>query len=518
MDLILTDKNLFDIGIPTVKGDFSFGIDENDFELTYKQGETLPKAGSVFYCEGTDIGGVVRGYKLTDKTIKVTGDTWSGILDTRAITPPKGEDYLTVSGELNNIVSGLIHAAGLDHIIKVSKENSTIKIGHHTFKAAKQDATQGDTGRYMSVWSAIWQLCMIHHAKPLARWQGNPAHVLLNFAPRVDHTQNEELSTSVYKMQVKSKRPTNHLICLGKGELKNREVLHLYADENGNISTTQTLTGIDEIAEIYDYSSSNNLRTDGEKKLKKLQKAAQEIKVDIPDGYKQIFDLGDLIGGVDLETGVSAKAVITKKVVTFPEGVQRYETSEAYKPTEQAAALSTEANSADIAAAKTTAQAADKKADEAKTEAKKTQATAIQAQTRADQAYQKAEGAYLRAQDAKSRADDAYRLATSTTTPYERTYSENGERLHVKRYGKVVAGTIDGWTAQLPNARSTHTIATLPDDMRPAFPIEVAIVGKHSYAEIAAEIKPTGEIIVWSLGSGTLGTQQIYGNFSFITQ
>ena len=46
----------------------------------------------------------------------------------------------------------------------------------------------------------------------------------------------------------------NHLICLGKGELKDRMVIHLYVDSAGNVGQTQYYKGIDEVEAVYDSS------------------------------------------------------------------------------------------------------------------------------------------------------------------------------------------------------------------------------------------------------------------------
>ena len=44
----------------------------------------------------------------------------------------------------------------------------------------------------------------------------------------------------------------------GKGDLEERQVIHLYADSRGNISHTQSLTGIQEVVRVYDYSSAES--------------------------------------------------------------------------------------------------------------------------------------------------------------------------------------------------------------------------------------------------------------------
>ena len=61
-------------------------------------------------------------------------------------------------------------------------------------------------------------------------------------------------------------------MCLGKGELAQRTVIDLYADESGNVSKTQSMFGIDEVERAYDYSSAEDadLEQEGIKRLKEL--------------------------------------------------------------------------------------------------------------------------------------------------------------------------------------------------------------------------------------------------------
>ena len=108
--------------------------------------------------------------------------------------------------------------------------------------------------------------------------QGGPGgayHVELSAEPAVDYSeeldysQDNRLSLTIQDYR----RGINHLICLGKGELTDRLVLHLYVQADGSISTTKYYTGADERAAVYDYSSADDettLRTNGEKRLKEF--------------------------------------------------------------------------------------------------------------------------------------------------------------------------------------------------------------------------------------------------------
>ena len=79
--------------------------------------------------------------------------------------------------------------------------------------------------------------------------------IVLSVKPITDWTDGADAEHSDVTIK-RVVRPYNHLICLGSGELKNRIVLHFYADERGNISTTQTLFGIDERTTTYNYTLS----------------------------------------------------------------------------------------------------------------------------------------------------------------------------------------------------------------------------------------------------------------------
>lgn len=501
--------------IENYKGDFAFGSGEQDFELTFDS--PLLYGGEFVYIEGTEYGGVVDEIKTISNSARTTyrGRTWHGILQNKILSPDQDQDYLQVKGHAKTVLEELIERIHLSELFIVDTCDN-IQV-NYAFK------------RYCDAYSGIKSMLKASGAKLVMHHEQRQIHIS---AQKVQVIDNQVDSDIMHFCATKQTRPINHLICLGKGELKDRHVLHLYADEAGSISRTQTLFGKDERTITYDYSSAekDELESQGTKKLKELQ---QQGGVDVSLTRFEAWNIGDIIVARDTRSHTQVTAEVLKKIARIKDGILKvqYEVGTQAKQPQEASSHGSSASSGSTAqvvytagrgikiisgtiSAEVTAQ----DLQNTKDIADEAHAASQQARRIAQNASNDISSAFSKAAEAKRRADEAYAKASQGTSAYERTYSENGERLHVKRYGKVVAGTIDGWTAQLPNARSTHTIATLPDDMRPAFPIEVAIVGKHSYAEIAAEIKPTGEIIVWSLGSGTLGTQQIYGNFSFITQ
>ena len=118
----------------------------------------------------------------------------------------------------------------------------------------------------------------------------------------------------------RSWRPVNHLHCAGTGELSERLTLDLYADENGRVSKTQTLFGIDEVAEGYDYSNADmeRLEEDGTKKLREYQSQGS-VEVYLPTGVE--LRVGDMVFAADRSSGIGLQAMVAKKIVRGSSGV-----------------------------------------------------------------------------------------------------------------------------------------------------------------------------------------------------
>lgn len=325
MELTYTDAAWRDVGlIEPYDGDFAYGNSENDFSVGVS-GTSIPTVGAMMYAEGSDVGGIVTGYSSDAAmgTFSIVGDTWTGVLDRRVVGPDSGSDYLTLSGDVRDIVASLVSRAGLADLFRVADGGTGIKASH-TFTGSTSSEQQ-DAGRYMGAWAAIWQACVDHGCKCSLAWSETERRVIVTVSRRSDYTDDEAQSAGLATVGVSLRRPTNHLVCLGKGDLRAREVLHLYADSSGNVSTTQTIKGVDEIADVYDDSSAegDKLRADGTKKLREAWQSSQEVTVK-SGTTSATFDLGDVIGGTDPWSGLTARAIVTKKVASFKQGAMTY--------------------------------------------------------------------------------------------------------------------------------------------------------------------------------------------------
>ena len=109
----------------------------------------------------------------------------------------------------------------------------------------------------------------------------------------------------VVTYDIRMKKPNNGDY-LGSGELHEREVIHLYADEDWNVTQTPIVGAYP--VETYDISSSDDLLADGTKHFLELIHNHEQIEVNINNLDIQ---LSDIIAGKDVLTNETVSAEIT---------------------------------------------------------------------------------------------------------------------------------------------------------------------------------------------------------------
>ena len=160
-------------------------------------------------------------------------------------------------------------------------------------------------------------------AKLRVRHDGERA--VLSALPVRDWSHDEEFDSDLVDVLVDDDGQfVNHLVARGEDEKQNRVSAELYLDESGKVSETQTYKGVREHAEYYDYTSADRAKLveDGTKRLKDYYARAQSVSVTL-NASDDRFDIGDVVGGFDPRTGISATATVAKKVLT----VGRYGTA-----------------------------------------------------------------------------------------------------------------------------------------------------------------------------------------------
>lgn len=318
MDVTYTDTSWQDAGIlDVVELDMAYGSDENDFVLTVANADFVEPGCLVYLDDGA--GGIVRGFDdtSTETTVKITGDTWQGILADKVIRPDVGSAYLTVSGDANAVLARLVARLDLTDLFRAHPTTSGIPISY-TFRGYRDTA---DSGRYEDAYTGISDMLWASGAKLVAAWDHGTRKVVLRALPVTDRTDGAELTSDVFKVRITATQPVNHLVCLGKGEMADRTVVDLYADANGNVSTTRTFGGVDEIAAVYDAGNdeASELVSDGTKKLRELREGSGAVEVAVTPS-DDIFDIGDIARGTDEVVGLMVEARIVKKVVKMKDG------------------------------------------------------------------------------------------------------------------------------------------------------------------------------------------------------
>lgn len=308
MDLIYADETRKDIGeILDHSLDLAFGTDENNFQCIVSLEDHCCRAGYYLYLEGTEYGGIIDEPEVdTDGgTVAYLGRTWHGILAGKILCPDEGEDYLILSGEANAVLGQLIMRVGLSDLFEAAAENSGINISNYAMN------------RYVDAYAGIRKMLAASSGKLKMIHTG--AKVQLSAVPLVDYSRDEEWDSSQMGFRVsKNINPLNHVICLGKGELAARQVLHLYMDESGNISYEQTLAGIREVAKTYDNPNAESveeLEKGGRELLEDAYKAAEKLATSFDS--TQDYDIGDIVGAREEVTGMYVSRPIVKKIVTI---------------------------------------------------------------------------------------------------------------------------------------------------------------------------------------------------------
>lgn len=284
-----------DLDYVTNDFEIKMSLPSSDEELFFSEN----KIKTIVYVEGTEYGGEITGSIIDtdEKTITYTGRTWRGTLSQWIIEPPAGQDYRVVSGNLATILRQLPLSSYLD-VADTAYTTGTFQFDRYitSFEGITKLLTHADASLRIGI--------EFHEGDEYT------GIATITIQPTRDATGMIEVSQDYndnIKLRIQRDHNTpKHLICLGQGELKNREVIHLYADENWNI--VQTAIPGAYPTEIYDFSSTTALLSDGMKRYKELIDGHELIDVAIKD---LDIRLGDIISARDRLTNENVTAEIT---------------------------------------------------------------------------------------------------------------------------------------------------------------------------------------------------------------
>lgn len=316
-NLIYSTSSGEEIGVIKFRdADFEVGQEDNSFLITMLRSEYTPfPAKGRIYLPGTEYGGIIGAVETNtaQDTIAVGGYTWRGMMTKKIIEPLPGDDYAKDSGELNEVISARVEAA-FPGLFVGSGEDTGVSVSNFQYD------------RYTTLEAGLTKMLKSVGYRLNLSYRPAINSVIVSAVPIVDYSYDVVFSSDMrlnYQMKTQT-IGVNHLICLGKGELKDREVYNLYVDNKGKISTTQYYFGVDEVAEVYDSGGSElpDLIQGGTDRLKELAPLKSfEIAID----SDMELAIGDIVGGKDYLSGMRMSAPITGKIVRWQGGFQTIE-------------------------------------------------------------------------------------------------------------------------------------------------------------------------------------------------
>ena len=322
MEMILTDADRLELSYLDIASYIDIDVgNTNDFEISLSREDVRRygvKKGCCIFAPGTEFGGIIEDVQSNteDAEITFTGYAWRGLLNHMIIEPPSGQEYLTVSGDANRVLEKVLNK-GTGLLFEVTDYISGINIPKYQFRYTP--ALEGLTA-------------MLEKSKARLDIQavqgdvGEPFKLLIravkikNYSEDVEYNGDNQIGVSVRDFGA----GINHLICLGKGELADRTVVHLYAQLDGSIGKKQYYKGTNERTAVYDYSSAENaevLETEGKKRLKELM----NYKSATANTSKTDLAIGDIVSARDRDTGVSLSRPVVNKIYTYQNGIETLE-------------------------------------------------------------------------------------------------------------------------------------------------------------------------------------------------
>lgn len=314
MDIIYTDSNYKELGylrncdIDMELGSVISSSSRNDFQLTMKMTDFVEelKDGSLIYQIDSEYGGIVTGTGANTSSNQafIYGVSWRGKLAQEVIEPPSGQAYYKAKGDANQIICDLINAR-FDGLIVGNNELSKISVNkdfRYTNLLEGLENMLADAGARLDIRSI---------------YENKRVRVIVS-AVLINNISNEVELNNDYGISLVSKKirdGVNHVICLGKGELIERTVIHLYKLENGMITTdsTNAIKGLKQNTKIYDYANaeSNEDLIEGGKKVFADNSDSENLEITI----NKNVEIGDIVACRERITGIYMQKQVSQKVI-----------------------------------------------------------------------------------------------------------------------------------------------------------------------------------------------------------
>lgn len=277
----------------------------NDFEIiTTLSGNKIKKGALVYDEKGTEIGGIVYGIKVNTANNELTlkCKLWRGMLSDHIVRPVSGEDYYSYNGDANMILANMIDS-GYDGLIVANENLSGINI-------------EGKI-RYESILKAFEAALAKVGARLHIAFDG--AKAVCSTVPISDLSDTVCLDNDygIPIMAEDSDNGYNHIIALGQGNLKDRQIVEMWRLSDGTITETpgdDKPLGISQRTYIYDYSSVESLEDLRKETIKQMEELAPVKTLEIEPGTLNV-EIGDIVSAAERTTGISMKKQVTRKII-----------------------------------------------------------------------------------------------------------------------------------------------------------------------------------------------------------
>lgn len=297
-------------------------IQNNQFVLTMDEdvwSKSEIRKGHFVYIPYTEWGGPVEYVKHSTKTAQVTmkGPTWRGMLIRKIVEPPPDEAYFVLSNvEANAAIQQLVGDMFGDFFV-ISEEDTEINVsGSWRYGVLLNAITEALTASGLSLF------CGYDNTLRKATLE---ARKITDYSSRVDLSQDYGIHLTSEQGGIES---YNHIIALGRGELTEREVVHLYRLNDGTITTVSPGNrGVQDRCTTFDYpnaESTEELVKDATKRLKEYVEA-QTVQMDTSETGLSL-ELGDKVSARDRLTGLVTVAPIQRKILVITSENEKIET------------------------------------------------------------------------------------------------------------------------------------------------------------------------------------------------
>lgn len=328
MDLIYADENKEEIGFISdfVKLDAEIDLDadigKNRFDLTMDESvwEKSPiRIGHYLYVPQTEWGGPVELIKHITKSgqIILSGPTWRGMVTRKVIEPPAGQTHMDISGMEANVMLQHLISDQFGDLISISEENSDRQVsGRYRYTVLLEGIETALQAAGMALSCAY---------DNIARRVIMSARIINDHSSLVDLSQDYGIYLTSREGGIEA---YNHVIALGRGEMLEREILHLYRLDNGEITTESPgHLGARDIVRVYDYSNAESSEElfRGAKKLLEESAPLRTVEMDTAE-TDLTLSLGDKVSARDRLTGLVTVATVRNQTLVITATGEKIET------------------------------------------------------------------------------------------------------------------------------------------------------------------------------------------------